>query len=133
MTNKDFDGDIAAGTTLEIGVIIHFTTVSPNIIKIDFNSDGVCEETGVTTTTSSSQENCLSNYDVETETANYWQGKIKILVPEDVSDWSVGVLFDNDVTYIDCALADVSGVIFFNLKALCPANCHLLTRLNNKV
>ena len=56
---------------------------------------------------------CSSNYEVETETVNYWQGKIQIQVPEDVSDWTVEVLFDNDVTNIDCALADVSGLNLF--------------------
>ena len=52
---------------------------------------------------------CVDNYVIESESSDFWQGKIIIPISENVDGWSVNVGFDNDVDNIDSALATATG------------------------
>ena len=52
---------------------------------------------------------CSDNYVVDSESDDFWQGKIVIPISENVDGWSVDVGFDADVESIESALATASG------------------------
>ena len=108
LTSRGFDDELHAGTTFEMGVIVHFSGPSPNIISVDFNEDLLCEGGGEVTTASPG-DGCGDDYAVDTEAEDHWQGRIIITVPEDVNGWTLQVKFDAAVTSIESSLATAAG------------------------
>ena len=108
LTSRGFDDELHAGTTFEMGVIVHFSGPSPNIISVDFNEDLLCEGGGEVTTASPGDD-CGDDYAVDTEAEDHWQGRIIITVPEDVNGWTLQVKFDAAVTSIESSLATAAG------------------------
>ena len=81
LTSRGFDDDLEAGVTLGMGLIVHFSGVSPNILSIRFNDNPLCEDDGGSTTSTS--DTCNDVYVKDTEEAEYWQGRVMLTV-----DWS---------------------------------------------
>merc|ERR1719450_699101 len=55
------------------------------------------------------QDDCENNFVVDDLQDGYWQGRVKLTVPENTNGWMVKLEFDSKVDSIDCALASVSG------------------------
>ena len=107
--SRGFDDDLEAGVTLELGLIVHFSGVSPNIISIGFNDDSLCHDVEGSTTTTVLGDDCNDDYVVDTQTETQWQGRVRIVVPEDIHGWELKLHFNTAVDGVDCALATVSG------------------------
>ena len=110
LTSRGFDDELTAGTTLDLGIIVHFKGASPKIVDIDFNDGPVCAGGGSdTTTTEGNGEDCIQNYEVDTQTETQWQGRIVLTIPEDIDGWVLKIHFNTFVDKVDCALATVTG------------------------
>ena len=112
LSSRGFDDELDGETMFELGIIVHFSGASPRAVSADFNGNSLCEggSDAPTTTTEGSQDACDDDdFEVETIYSNYWQGWIRITVPEDISGWTLKVHFHSDVDSVETAMASVSG------------------------
>ena len=106
LTSYAWDGDLEAGTTLEVGIIVHYSGATPSVTGLSINDMDLCSASG---STSAPSEDCSEEYAVDSEEEGMWQGRIFITPSETLSDWSLSLQFSADVDSLDCALASVSG------------------------
>ena len=111
LTSRGFDDELEGETIFELGIIVRFSGASPRAVSVQFNENSLCDGGSPATTTTEGSQDACDDDDVEVETIynNYWQGWIRINVPEDVSSWTVKVHFNSDVDSVETALASVSG------------------------
>ena len=114
LSSYDWDGELEAGTVLEVGIILHYSGAKPSITGLTFNDLDICSGSSGTTaaptpSTSSSSEDCSDSYTVDSEEEGAWQGRVLLTSPETLAGWTVTIQFSAEVDTLDCSLAAVSG------------------------
>ena len=114
LSSYQWDGELEAGTALEVGIILHYSGAKPSLTGLTFNDLALCSDSSGTTaapspSTSSSYEDCSDNYTVDSEEDGVWQGRLLLTSPEALSGWTVTIQFSAEVDSLDCSLAAVSG------------------------
>ena len=116
LTSRGFDDELDAETMFELGIIVRFSGASPRAVSVTFNENSLCDggsntnPSPATSTTEGSQDACDDDdFEIETIYNNYWQGWIRVNVPEDVTGWTLKVHFNSDVDAVETAMASVSG------------------------
>ena len=111
LLSYDWDGELEAGTILEVGIIVHYSGSKPSITGLSMNNIDLCSDSTAapTSTSSSPSDDCTDDYAVDVDEEGMWQGRILVTPPETLSDWTVTIQFSADVDSLDCSLASVSG------------------------
>ena len=107
ISNKDWDGDIAAGDTLDLRFIVLYEGTKPVVVSIMLNEVTLC--TGGGGECGGNEDDCSNNYSIDTTGAGFWQGSIELAPDQDIHGWTVEVVFDSPVDQIDSAVATPSG------------------------
>ena len=107
ISNKDWDGDIAAGDTLDLRFIVLYEGTKPVVVSIMLNEVTLC--TGGGGECGGNEDDCSDNYSIDTTGAGFWQGSIELAPDQDIHGWTVEVVFDIPVDQIDSAVATPSG------------------------
>merc|ERR1719216_233901 len=81
LKSYEWDSDLEAGVTLEIGVIIHYSGAKPSISGLSLNDLSVCSGGSAPTTSSPSPTGGTEDCDgddflVDVDEAGTWQGRI---------------------------------------------------------
>ena len=115
LTSYEWDGELEAGTVLEVGLIIHYSGAKPSLTGLTFNDLDLCSGSSGTTegptptTSSSSGSDCSDSYAVDSEEEGEWHGRVLLTPPETLSGWTVTIQFSAEVDALDCSLAAVTG------------------------
>ena len=114
LSSYEWDGELEAGTVLEVGILLHYSGARPSLTGLTFNDLDLCSDSSGTTTpptstTTSSSSDCSDSYSVDSEEEGEWQGRVLLTPPLTLAGWTVRIEFSAELDTLDCSLAAVSG------------------------
>merc|ERR1711892_1348338 len=106
LASKGWDDEILAGQSLALAMIVHYSGAKPGIVSLTFNENSLCSGGGGPDPT---DPDCSDVVNVDAQDSTSWTGSMVLEPTEAITSWTVELTFDNPVSSLAAAAADVSG------------------------